>query len=116
MIEVYPNFIAPLFNTFKELPEEGELRARIDKMAAKLNFPLKKVYIMDGSTRSSHSNAYQYGFGSNKRIVIYDTLIKGQGGNENDASKGQSIPEVMAILWHELGHWWHGHIYQMMGF
>ena len=103
MMEIYPNLIQPLFNTFTEL-EEGPLKTEIDKMAESLNFPVKKVFLIDGSKRSSHSNAYQYGFGNNKRIVIYDTLIK-------------QCPqkEVMSILWHELGHWYHGHIYQLLG-
>ena len=115
-MEIYPNLIQPLFNKYTELgkseeppkrpegidPETSivELRSEIDKMAGALKFPLKKIFLVDGSKRSSHSNAYQFGFGSNKRIVIFDTLLHQMNNTE-----------VMAILWHELGHWWHGHIY-----
>ncbi|KAG0457078.1 hypothetical protein HPP92_022235 [Vanilla planifolia] len=93
MMTVYPILIAPLFNKFTPLPE-GELREKIEKLAASLKFPLKKLFVVDGSTRSSHSNAYMYGFFKNKRIVLYDTLIQ-QCKNE----------EVVAVIAHELGHW-----------
>ncbi|XP_022757437.1 CAAX prenyl protease 1 homolog isoform X4 [Durio zibethinus] len=75
MMTLYPVLIAPLFNKFTPLPE-GELRLKIEKLASSLNFPLKKLFVVDGSTRSSHSNAYMYGFYKNKRIVLYDTLIQ----------------------------------------
>jgi STE24 endopeptidase len=94
MMTIYPVLIAPLFNKFTPLPE-GELRAKIEKLAASLKFPLKKLFVIDGSTRSSHSNAYMYGFFKNKRIVLYDTLIQ-QCKNEE---------EVVAVIAHELGHW-----------
>lgn len=94
MMTLYPILIAPLFNKFTPLPE-GELRAKIEKLAASLKFPLKKLFVVDGSTRSSHSNAYMYGFFNNKRIVLYDTLIQ-QCKNEG---------EVVAVIAHELGHW-----------
>eukprot|EP00347_Sterkiella_histriomuscorum_P021201 403334852 len=93
MMHIFPNYIQPLFNKFTELPE-GELRQKIEALASRLNFPLKKLYVVDESTRSAHSNAYFYGFGSDKRIVIYDTLLK-QCNDE----------EIVAILGHELGHW-----------
>ncbi|XP_010933964.1 CAAX prenyl protease 1 homolog isoform X1 [Elaeis guineensis] len=94
MMTLYPILIAPLFNKFTPLPE-GELREKIENLAASLKFPLKKLFVVDGSTRSSHSNAYMYGFFNNKRIVLYDTLIQ-QCKNEE---------EVVAVIAHELGHW-----------
>lgn len=75
MVTLYPIVIAPLFNKYTPL-EEGELRNRIESLAQKVNYPLKKLYVVDGSTRSGHSNAYLYGFFNNKRIVLYDTLLK----------------------------------------
>ncbi|PIN06412.1 Metalloprotease [Handroanthus impetiginosus] len=75
MMTLYPILIAPLFNKFTPLPE-GDLRNKIEKLASSLKFPLKKLFVVDGSTRSSHSNAYMYGFFKNKRIVLYDTLIQ----------------------------------------
>eukprot|EP00878_Enallax_costatus_P026201 GHUV01028086.1.p1 GENE.GHUV01028086.1~~GHUV01028086.1.p1 ORF type:complete len:396 (+),score=102.81 GHUV01028086.1:414-1601(+) len=90
---IYPVVIAPLFNKFETLPE-GTLRTKIEELAGSLKFPLKKLYSMDGSQRSAHSNAYMYGFFNNKRIVLYDTLIK-----------ECSDEQVVAVLAHELGHW-----------
>ncbi|XP_061996155.1 CAAX prenyl protease 1 homolog isoform X3 [Rosa rugosa] len=75
MMTIYPVLIAPLFNKFTPLPE-GQLREKIEKLASSLKFPLKKLFVVDGSIRSSHSNAYMYGFFKNKRIVLYDTLIQ----------------------------------------
>lgn len=75
MVTLYPIVIAPLFNKYTPL-EQGELRNRIESLAQKVNYPLKKLYVVDGSTRSGHSNAYLYGFFNNKRIVLYDTLLK----------------------------------------
>ncbi|XP_010261328.1 PREDICTED: CAAX prenyl protease 1 homolog [Nelumbo nucifera] len=94
MMTLYPVLIAPLFNKFTPLPD-GELRQRIETLASSLKFPLKKLFVVDGSMRSSHSNAYMYGFFNNKRIVLYDTLIQ-QCKNEE---------EVVAVIAHELGHW-----------
>ncbi|KAH7427021.1 hypothetical protein KP509_10G026600 [Ceratopteris richardii] len=94
LMAIYPILIAPLFNKFTPLPG-GPLREKIEKLAASLRFPLKKLFVIDGSTRSSHSNAYMYGFWNSKRIVIYDTLIQ-QCKNED---------EVVAVIAHELGHW-----------
>ncbi|XP_038682734.1 CAAX prenyl protease 1 homolog isoform X2 [Tripterygium wilfordii] len=94
MMTVYPILIAPLFNKFTPLPE-GELREKIEKLASSLLFPLKKLFVVDGSTRSSHSNAYMYGFFKNKRIVLYDTLIQ----------QCKNTEEIVAVLAHELGHW-----------
>jgi STE24 endopeptidase len=97
MMTIYPEYIAPLFNKYDPLPE-GSLRTKIEELAGSLNYPLKKLYVVDGSKRTSHSNAYCYGFGANKRIVIFDTLIK-----------QASEMEIVGILGHELGHWkmWH---------
>lgn len=94
MMTVYPVLIAPLFNKFTPLPE-GELRLKIEHLASSLKFPLKKLFVVDGSTRSSHSNAYMYGFFKNKRIVLYDTLIQ----------QCKNVEEVVAVIAHELGHW-----------
>ncbi|ORX46858.1 hypothetical protein BCR36DRAFT_331008 [Piromyces finnis] len=97
MLIIYPNFIQPLFNKFTPL-EEGELKTKIEKIAADVNYPLKKLFVVDNSKRSGHSNAYLFGLGKNKRIVLYDTLLK-QVNNE----------EICSILGHELGHWYHSH-------
>lgn len=94
---IYPIFIAPLFNKFSPL-EQGTLRSAIEELAGSLKFPLTKLFVVDGSTRSAHSNAYMYGFFKNKRIVLYDTLI--------DQCKEN---QVVAVLAHELGHWKLGH-------
>jgi len=97
MMTIYPVLIAPLFNKYEALPE-GSLKSKIEDLAARVKFPLTKLYTVDGSKRSAHSNAYMYGFYKNKRIVLYDTLLK-QAKEE----------EIVAILGHELGHWkmWH---------
>ncbi|XP_073040887.1 CAAX prenyl protease 1 homolog [Primulina eburnea] len=94
MMTVYPILIAPLFNKFTPLPD-GNLRIKIESLASSLKFPLKKLFVVDGSTRSSHSNAYMYGFFKNKRIVLYDTLIQQCKDDE----------EIVAVIAHELGHW-----------
>ena len=93
----YPNIIQPLFNKFKEI-NEGDLKNGIMELANRVNYPLKKIYEMDASQRSAHSNAYLFGFGKNKRIVLYDTLIK-----------NLSIKEIEGVLGHEFGHYakWH---------
>ncbi|CAG8467340.1 7725_t:CDS:2 [Acaulospora colombiana] len=75
LLTIYPTLIQPLFNKVEPLPD-GELREHIEKLASRINFPLKKLYKIDGSKRSGHSNAYFYGFFKNKRIVLYDTLIE----------------------------------------
>ncbi|XP_058737395.1 CAAX prenyl protease 1 homolog [Vicia villosa] len=94
MLTIYPIIIAPLFNKFTPLPD-GPLREKIEKLASSLKFPLKKLFVVDGSTRSSHSNAYMYGFFKNKRIVLYDTLVQQCKDDE----------EIVAVIAHELGHW-----------
>jgi hypothetical protein len=75
MITIYPTLIQPLFNKVEPL-KEGSLRSKIEALANRVEFPLKKLFVVDGSKRSSHSNAYFYGFFKNKRIVLFDTLIE----------------------------------------
>lgn len=117
-ITIYADYIAPIFDTYTPLPE-GELREKIEALASSLKFPLKKLFVVDGSKRSSHSNAYLYGFYNNKRIVLFDTLIedfdkmcgKKEEKNKNDKEeankvrRGCNTEEILAILCHELGHW-----------
>merc|ERR1712179_616253 len=75
MLIVYPEFIAPLFDKYTPLPE-GELRTEIEQLAASIEFPLYKLFVVEGSKRSSHSNAYFYGFFKFKRIVLFDALLE----------------------------------------
>src|SRR5258708_1090881 len=93
MMMVYPAFILPLFNKFTPV-EEGDLRARIAALLQRTGFKSSGLYVMDGSKRSSHGNAFFTGFGAAKRIGLYDTLV----------SRLQP-PEVEAVLAHELGHY-----------
>ncbi|MFQ5345996.1 MAG: M48 family metallopeptidase [Mariprofundus sp.] len=98
MIWAYPAFIAPLFNKFQPLPE-GEMKARIEALLNRCGFRSNGLFVMDGSRRSSHGNAYFTGLGNAKRIVFFDTLLK------------QLEPvETEAVLAHELGHFHHGHV------
>lgn len=92
LVWLYPTVIAPLFNKFKPL-EETELKSGIENLVGRAGFNAKEVFVMDASKRSSHGNAYFTGFGKNKRVVFFDTLLK-----------GLSSGEVLAILAHELGH------------
>ncbi len=96
---IAPRWIMPIFNKFEPL-EEGDLRNRIFEYAEKVNFPLKNIYVMDGSKRSSKSNAFFTGFGRNKRIVLFDTLIE-----------RHTPGELVAVLAHEIGHYKKKHIY-----
>lgn len=107
---IYPEVIAPLFDKYSPLPE-GELKTKIEELAASLKFPLYKLYIVEGSKRSSHSNAYMYGFHKHKRIVLFDTLVKEycKANEKSDREFGCEIDEVVAILAHELGHWQFNH-------
>jgi STE24 endopeptidase len=98
MLWLYPTFIAPLFNKFKPL-ENQELKVKIDNLLERTGFKSDGIFVMDGSKRSSHGNAYFTGIGKNKRIVFFDTLLK-----------GMEDKEVEAILAHELGHFHHQHI------
>lgn len=95
---IAPRFIMPLFNKFKPL-EDGSLKTKIFKFAEKVNFPLQSLFVMDGSKRSSKSNAFFTGFGSNKRIVLYDTLLDKHPEDE-----------ILAIIAHEAGHYKLNHI------
>jgi STE24 endopeptidase len=98
IIWAYPKFIAPLFNKFSKLDDE-ELTAEVDKLSERCQINFKDYYIMNASIRSSHGNAYFTGFGKNKRIVFFDTLLKSLETNE-----------VVAVLAHELGHLKRKHI------
>ncbi|KAK3308808.1 peptidase family M48-domain-containing protein [Chaetomium strumarium] len=103
MITIYPIVILPMFNKLSPL-EEGRLKTDVEDLAKKLKFPLHELYVIDGSKRSAHSNAYFFGLPWKKHIVIYDTLIE---KSEND--------EVIAVLAHELGHWSLGHTTKLFG-
>ena len=95
---LYPTVIAPLFNKFKPLDDET-LKARVTALMQRCGFAAKGLFVMDGSKRSAHANAYFTGFGAAKRVVFYDTLLK-----------QLSPDEVDAVLAHELGHFKHKHI------
>jgi STE24 endopeptidase len=99
---IAPTWIMPLFNKYTPMAD-GELRNAILKYAASVNFPVKNIFVMDGSKRSSKSNAFFTGFGNNKRIALFDTLIA-----------QQTVPEMVAILAHEVGHYKKKHILQGM--
>ncbi|RUS81798.1 hypothetical protein EGW08_010435 [Elysia chlorotica] len=169
IVTIYADYIAPLFDKFTPLPD-GELRTRIEELASSIKFPLKKLFVVEGSKRSSHSNAYFYGFFNNKRIVLFDTLLedfspdnkdseeneeKKKEGTEsqNDETKnmndqkdekaekletedkeetaedkaqkeepekkkkrkkGCTNDEVLAVLSHELGHWYLNHVLKQL--
>jgi STE24 endopeptidase len=98
MMWAYPALIAPLFNKFTPLQDEA-LRQRIDQLLARCGFKSNGVFVMDGSRRSSHGNAYFSGLGSNKRIVFFDTLLE-----------SLTTDEIEAVLAHELGHFRRNHI------
>jgi STE24 endopeptidase len=98
IIFIYPRFIAPLFNKFTLL-EEGELKNSINNLLLKVNYSSNGIFIMDASKRSGHGNAYFTGFGKEKRIVFFDTLINTLNKNE-----------IIAVLAHELGHMKLNHI------
>src|SRR6478609_2401095 len=100
MLVLYPTFIAPLFNKFKPLEDET-LKARVTALMQRCGFAAKGLFVMDGSKRSAHANAYFTGFGAAKRVVFYDTLLA-----------RLSPGEVDAVLAHELGHFRHKHIIQ----
>lgn len=99
---IAPTWIMPLFNKFTPL-EEGELRISIMEFAARVKFDLENIFVMDGSKRSSKSNAFFTGFGRHKRIALFDTLID-----------QHSVPELVAVLAHEIGHYKKQHILQSL--
>jgi STE24 endopeptidase len=99
---IVPTWIMPLFNKFNPL-EEGPLKQAILKYARSIDFSLTNIFVMDGSKRSSKSNAFFTGFGKNKRIVLFDTLIK-----------EQTIEELVSVLAHEMGHFKKKHIIKRM--
>ncbi len=98
MLAVYPTFIAPLFNKFTPLTDET-LKSRIEALLTKCGFKSQGLFVMDGSTRSGHGNAYFTGFGSSKRVVFFDTLLS-----------RLNTEEIEAVLAHELGHFKHHHV------
>jgi len=99
---VYPTWIAPLFNKFSPLAD-GEMKTRIEALLVRCGFRSSGLFVMDGSKRSSHGNAYFTGFGNNKRIVFFDTLLE-----------RLTPSEVEAVLAHELGHFRRHHIVYRM--
>jgi len=97
---LYPTYIAPLFNKFTPLAD-GEMKTRIEALLARCGFASSGLFVMDGSKRSAHGNAYFTGFGRAKRIVFFDTLLD------------KLVPgEVEAVLAHELGHYKHRHVWK----
>jgi STE24 endopeptidase len=104
MLVLYPTVIAPLFNKFEPLPDES-LRKRVQSLMHRCGFAAKGLFVMDGSKRSAHANAYFTGLGSSKRVVFFDTLLQRLSPGEG---------EVEAVLAHELGHFKHKHVLQRM--
>ena len=98
VLVLYPTFVAPLFNKFEPLSDES-LKARVQALMSNCGFKAKGLFVMDGSKRSSHANAYFTGFGASKRVVFFDTLL-------TKLTPG----EVEAVLAHELGHFKHKHV------
>ncbi|MCA0242920.1 MAG: M48 family metallopeptidase [Proteobacteria bacterium] len=102
LLVLYPTVIAPLFNRFEPLPDEA-LKARVQALMQRCGFAAKGLFVMDGSKRSAHANAYFTGLGAAKRVVFFDTLLA-----------RLSPPEVEAVLAHELGHFKHRHVLKRM--
>jgi STE24 endopeptidase len=98
MLAVYPIWIAPLLNKFTPM-EDQTLKARIEALMQKCGFASQGLFVMDGSKRSGHGNAYFTGFGKNKRVVFFDTLLEKLNADE-----------IEAVLAHELGHFKHKHV------
>ena len=102
LMVIYPTLIAPIFNKFVPLADEG-LKARVQALMQRCGFAAKGLFVMDGSRRSAHANAYFTGLGSSKRVVFFDTLLQ------------RLTPgEVEAVLAHELGHFKHKHVLQRL--
>ena len=102
VLAIYPTFVAPLFNKFSPMQDE-ELKARIEALLTKCGFKSQGLFVMDGSRRSSHGNAYFTGFGKTKRIVFFDTLLS-----------RLEPEEIEAVLAHELGHFKMNHVFRRM--
>jgi STE24 endopeptidase len=102
MLVLYPALIAPLFNKFEPL-KEGELRRRILALANQVGFKTGGIFTMDGSKRSTHSNAYFTGIGKSKRIVLFDTLLE-----------QMNLDQGLAVLAHEIGHYKMKHVRRML--
>lgn len=102
ILVLYPTVIAPLFNKFEPLPDES-LKARVQGLMARCGFAAQGLFVMDGSRRSAHANAYFTGLGAAKRVVFFDTLLA-----------KLTPPEVEAVLAHELGHYKHRHVHKRM--
>jgi STE24 endopeptidase len=100
---LYPTLIAPLFNKFSPLPD-GDLKSRIESLLGRCGFTASGLFVMDGSKRSAHGNAYFTGLGAARRIVFFDTLID-----------KLAPPEVEAVLAHELGHFRRHHVWKRIG-
>jgi STE24 endopeptidase len=98
LLFIYPSFIAPLFNKFSPLQNDA-MRSRIESLLARCGFTAQGLFVMDGSKRSAHGNAYFTGFGKTKRIVFFDTLLE-----------RLSMCEIEAVLAHELGHFKRRHV------
>ena len=104
LVWAYPSLIAPIFNKFTPLKEDG-VRARIQSLLERTGFRARGIFVMDGSRRSNHGNAYFTGFGKTKRIVFFDTLLNHLGEKE-----------IEAVLAHELGHFKRHHVLKRMLF
>ena len=97
-----PSLIMPLFNKFTPMPE-GELKQEIEALGTRCGFPLAGVFVMDGSKRSTKANAFFTGFGKQKKIALFDTLVE-----------KSNTPELLGVLAHEIGHFRRGHIKQRL--
>ena len=104
MMTIFPTLIQPLFNKITPL-DDGDLKTAIEDLAKSQQFPLTKLYVIDGSKRSSHSNAYFTGLPWSKQIVLFDTLIE-----------HSTIKETVAVLAHEIGHWKLNHLPKLLIF
>jgi STE24 endopeptidase len=104
LVYIAPTVVLPLFFKTSPVPE-GPLRQQITQFATRERFPIRELLVIDGSRRSSKANAFFTGFGSNKRIALYDTLIK-----------SHSVPELLAVLAHEIGHYKKHHIVRHFAF
>jgi STE24 endopeptidase len=101
---IYPTYIAPLFNKFEPMQDEAQ-KTRIEALLKKCGFAASGLFVMDGSKRSTHGNAYFTGFGKTKRIVFFDTLLQ-----------RLTPDEVDAVLAHELGHFKRHHVFKRIAF